>query len=311
MSGMKFKGLAILVVAALCAGCVQTNVKECWWDKEEAWYDNGQEIDPDFVDVFYLYSTDVYSAVDEEGNTVYIAQLTDSDRELLDYELHSSNTKIFPDSLNFIAPYYHQYTIEALDLPLCDLETVIDEVESEVLEAFDYYMEHINGGRRFIVAGFSQGASMALAIVKHMTDEQYSRMVANYMIGYRVAAEDLECGHIVPATDGYSNGVTASFNSIATPDAFWDFLNAGAVFCTNPVNWKIDSTPADFEYEGQTLTAHVDTELNSLIIEGIDIEEYRFEPLEKYCKPGNLHHWDIKFFRPLLRRDALNRAYGK
>lgn len=298
----------LLVIALLFSACVRTE-EGCWWTQEDAWYDNGQEINPDFVDVFYLYSTEVASARDADGNISYRAALTEEDRKLLDYELHSSNAKMFPDSLNFIAPYYHQYTYESVSLPENERAAVIDDVAEEVLEAFDYYMDKINGGRRFVLAGFSQGGEMALEIEKHLTDEEYSRMVAAYLIGYKVTSGDMACGHIVPATDPFSNGVTVSFNSIATREAFWPLVNADAAFCTNPVNWKTDGTPAVFEYEGESLTARVDTGINSLIVEGIDIDDYRFEPLEQFCRPGNLHHWDIKFYRPYIRQNVLDRAY--
>lgn len=306
----KLLGISLTAVLFLFQSCGVTNDTD-WWEQEEAWYDNGQGINPEFVDVFYLYSTCVASAEDSEGNISYKAALTEEDRSVLDYELHSSNTKIFPDSLNFIAPYYHQYTFESFSLPEDKHDAVVGEVIDEVLEAFDYYMKNINGGRRFVIAGFSQGAEMALEIVKHLSEGEYSRMVAAYLIGYRVTAQDMECGRIVPATDSLSNGVTVSFNSIATKDAFWPQVNADAAFCTNPINWVIDETPAEFEYEGDTLSVKIDTGINSLIVEGIDIAEYRYEPLEQFCCPGNLHHWDIKFYRPYLRRNVLDRAYGR
>lgn len=305
--------IAISTVSVACVSCAPkaSQTDSCWWGQEEAWYDNGQGINPDYVDVFYLYSTDVESSVDAEGNVSYTAALTEEDRKAIDYELHSSNTKIFPDSLNFIAPYYHQYTFESLSLPESKRQDVRDEVVGEVLGAFRHYMRKVNGGRRFILAGFSQGGEMALEILKHLTDEEYSRMVAAYLIGYKVTAADMGCGHIVPATDPYSNGVTVSFNSIATRDAFFPMVNADAAFCTNPINWASDGTPAEFEYEGETLTVQVDTGINSLIVGGTDMSKFRYEPLERFCKPGNLHHWDIKFYRPYLRKNVLERAYPK
>lgn len=307
---MKFRSAIFEALTILCVSCGP--VKETvWWEQTEAWYDNGQEINPEFVDVFYLYSTCVTSAEDNDGNVSYKAVLTEEDRKALDYELHSSNTKIFPDSLNFIAPYYHQYTLETLTLLGNEQETIVGEVAEDVLEAFRHYMRNVNGGRRFILAGFSQGGKMALEIEKNLTDEEYSRMVAAYLIGYKVTAADMECGRIVPATDPYSNGVTISFNSIATRDAFWPTVNADAAFCTNPINWTSDGTPAEFEYEGETLTAEVDTGINSLIVGGTDMSKFRYEPLERFCKPGNLHHWDIKFYRPYLRKNVLERAYPK
>lgn len=305
---MKLHRLLFILLAAV--SCCRTADEASQWDAPDSWYDNGEAVNPDFVDVFYLLSTDVVSSHDSLGNVSYTAVLTPEEREPMSYELNSTYTKIFPDSLNFFAPYYHQYTMDAISLEPEDFKPIYEKVTAEVLDAFDYYMEHLNGGRRFILAGFSQGADHVVDILKHLSEEQYSRMVAAYVIGFKLTPEDLESPNIVPADNADDTGVTVSFNSVASPDAVWDFVNGGAAVCTNPVNWTTDSTAAEFEYEGDVYSVSVDPEINSLIVSGIDIDEFRFPMLDPFCKPGNLHHWDIKFYRPSIRENALHRAYG-
>ena len=305
------KHVYFLLLALLACACNTVSVNDSWWSSPEAWYDNGKEVNPEYVDVFYLNSTNVVSSHDSLGNISYTALLTDEERQPMAYEMNSANTKMFPDSLNFFAPFYHQYTLDAIDLPLDEQEAVYRKVIDEVADSFRYYMEHMNGGRRFILAGFSQGAMLVVELLKRLSPEELSRMVVSYVIGFKVTAEDMECGNIVPCADPCSNGVTVCFNSVASPDAVWDFVNGGAAFCTNPVTWSSDTETAEFDYYGHTLTVRVDPEVNALVVGGIDPAEYTFEMLDKYVKPGNLHHWDAKFYRPYILRNALLRSYGE
>jgi hypothetical protein len=57
---------------------------------------------------------------------------------------------------------------------------------------------------------------LVLDLLKHMTDEQYNRMVAAYAIGYRITEEDCKNKHICPAKGETETGVTISFNSALT-----------------------------------------------------------------------------------------------
>ncbi len=72
---------------------------------------------------------------------------------------------------NYIAPYYHQFTFDALSLSIEQSAQEYRKVAAEVCEAFDYYMKHKNQGRRFVLVGFSQGGMLVLDQLKHMSDE--------------------------------------------------------------------------------------------------------------------------------------------
>lgn len=296
--------LAAVLLLSACAG------HKSWWASKEAWYMEETGEAPMGVDVFYIASTQVLSETDGNGNETYQVFLTPEERGFFTKEYNYAR-EMFTDSLNFYAPYYHQYTLESLNLDKDRRSEILKKVSDEVIDAFDYYMKHFNGGRPFILAGFSQGGMLAIELMKRMDEEVYSRMVAAYVIGNRITCEDLSHPHIRPADDADGWGETVSFNTVTSTESIWEPAAGGAVTCINPVNWRTDSTPATFTFNEDTITVRVGQDHHVLIAEGLDENDYIFEPLKAFCKPGNLHHWDIKFYKDFISRNALHRAYSK
>lgn len=274
------------------------------------WYESGRAVDTSLVDVFYVYSTEVGRSFGLDGVEVFRAMLTSEERGYMAGE-NAYMQQVFGDSVNFFAPYYHQFTMQSLMLPQADFDTTYAAVRDEVCCAFDYYMANLNCGRPFALVGFSQGAMLVLDILKHLSDEQYGRMVGAYMLGYRLSADDMRHPH-VQAADGPSGwGRTVSFNSVASPSGVWPVVTADAATCINPLNWRTDATPATLFFNGDTATVSVDTALHVLMVRGLDAEKYRFPPLEAVTPQGNMHHWDILFYANKLRENLMHRAYDK
>ena len=269
------------------------------------WYTGTANPDPSKCDVFYICATEVLSSGDDSPR----AHLTEEDKEALRREM-SHMEKAFGEEFNFFSPYYHQYTLESISLPEEEFASAWDDVSEELCGAFEEYLEHLNGGRPFILAGFSQGGNGVLDILKSMDDEAYSRLVVAYMMGYRLTGEDLSHPHIKAAEDERSRGVTVSFNSVTTPDQVWPLITDGAAVCTNPLNWTTGSTPATLFFDGDTASVSVDPEACVLVVSGLDSEKYRFPLLDEYVPQGCLHHWDLLFYNDSIRENALLRAYG-
>jgi len=296
----------ILVAAALAAlaGCGRNTVAEQYADSA-FWYTRGGEA---AADVFYIVSTNVVGSFDMDGNESYLALLTDEERATMDKEF-AYVANAFGDSLNFYAPYYHQYTLNSITLSKDEFMPLRGVASDEVCEAFDYYIEHFNEGRPFVLAGFSQGAMHVIDVLKHMSDEQYARCVAAYSIGYRLSEEDLAEPHVKAALGETDLGVTVSFNSVSDTSAIWPAISEGAATCMNPVNWCTDSTPAPLFIDGCSTTVSVNPEYNVLVVDGVDAEKYFISSLSSYCKIGNLHLGDLLFYSDLIGRNARKRAF--
>lgn len=311
-------GIASGVLFAFCFGRLSKCGQEAEpqvsvWSQPEAWYVPQDTVTGDTIDLFYLVSTEVVSAQTPEGQISYQSLLIPSDREAISQELSYAESHFCQADLRCVAPYYHQFTFEALSLPHEQFDSVYQVVADEVCQAFDYYMQHQNQGRPFAIVGFSQGAMFTLDLLRHMSEEQYQQLIAAYAIGYRLSAEDVQHPHIRPATDETERGVTISFNSVLRPEAIWPQVAAGAVTCINPVNWRTDTMPATFTYHEQQHTVHVDPATHQLIVEVADPSDYRAwnqNPvfLQAGVNPDCLHHYDLLFYSGLIHDNILKRA---
>jgi len=300
---------AVILVASSCNPEDNLEVTE-QYSKAEMWCELPTSSNAD-VDVFYVVSTCIMESILPDGTDSSSAQLTEEEKATLAEEIHQVKNEIFPDSLNFYAPYYHQTTLKAASsLPHDSLVVLSLKTQKEIAEAFDYYMAHYNQGRPFIVAGYSQGAIMTTSLLKHMTDEQFQRMVAAYVMGYGLNAEAVQHPHIVPATGAYDTGVTITYNSMDNPTHTWDLVQNNAVTCINPINWTTDATPQDFIFDKEQMTVHVDTDVHALIVSGFHLENHPWLPVWPInpFPEGNYHNYEITFYNEYLRKNALDRC---
>ncbi len=303
----------ILQFSTVCGSPYGSTVMQDTWTADGAWYLSRDTIYPDRPDIFYLVSTNVISTTDSNGREMYRAQLNAADRQVLHAEMAYVEEHIAQRDCNFFAPYYHQFTFNAISLPDSLFQAEYRKVAEEVCRAFDHYITHMNQGRRFVLVGFSQGAMLVLDLLRHMTDAQYSRMVAAYTLGYRLTAEDRQCRRIIPATDEITPGVTVSFNSVLSREGRWPLVAEDAANSINPVNWKTDSTAATFTYEGSRHTVRLDPDTHLLIVETDKADAYRQwngNPVFRSAgvHPDCLHHWDLLFYTPFIHDNILQRA---
>lgn len=239
------------------------------------------------VDVFYIVSTEC----DDYGNCHYADTRNDSIRALLYGEL------------NYYSPYYRQVTMETYTSDsLVDARMPV--AYGDVRKAFSYYMQHLNQGRPFILAGFSQGAMAVVDLLKEMDDSTYSRLVAAYVIGYKVTDTN---AHISPAQDSADLGVTICYNSVRDNSCAIPFLSDSNLMAINPVNRSTDAMPAmlvDPRY-GDTLTVTLDTATLLLHIGSYHRDDYM---LPLIGREGNYHCLEISLFRDCLRRNIALRS---
>ena len=180
--------------------------------------------------------------------------------------------------------------------------------------AFAHYLKHQNQGRPFVLAGFSQGALIALELMREMDDSTYARMVAAYIIGTNISQEMLDSvPRIRPAQRADDTGVTICYNSVR--DASCTLWPRSAV-AINPVNWRTDSQEATLVTEPtplqpvaaqqkDTLTVHLDTASNLLFVSGYSATDY---VLPLIGKEGNYHSREIWLYRDQLRENIQQRV---
>ncbi len=196
------------------------------------------------VDVFYVYPTVSNNA----SGTMDINN--DAERKLA-VGILKAQASVFEDNANVFAPYYRQMTtkVQMPDNPNA-LATDTKEFKkgaADIEDAFDYYINNLNNGRPFIIAGHSQGTMALIELIKNnfgKSEVLRNQLIAAYLIGYTVTNSDLEAAGLAAAQGEDDTGVVITYNTQSTTSEGGPMLLPGA-HCINPLNWKTDTIYVD------------------------------------------------------------------
>ena len=198
------------------------------------------------ADTFYIYPTAYINTAKDAPEIVPIGDETMRKGALGNIAL---NCGVFSESTNVYVPFYRQSNLSAIAGLYGDelLEFQMREQRTDVYAALDYYFEHYNNGRPFILAGHSQGSVMLkLVLREYMREhpEYYERMIASYVLGYSITNEDMEVNPNLRFAEGADDtGVIISWNTegLGNQDNFCVLPGALAI---NPINWRRDGAYA-------------------------------------------------------------------
>lgn len=282
----------------------------------------------------YLASEDGESAADVfflapsafgGGEGAYIMDLTNEKTRANFIGVINMEKGIYDHNTRFFAPVYRQVGYRAYALPEAEAEPLKQSAFADVKDAFGYYMEHWNGGRPIVLAGFSQGADMALRLMKECFGDEalQKQLIACYAIGWRLTEEETAQWPQLRAAQGETDiGVIISFNTEAEDVGDSMSVPAGTkTLAINPLNWKTDGEKAEKElnlgacftdYEGGILNevtaltgAYLDGERGALKVTDIDPEVYN--STLSILAPGVYHLYDYQFFYRNLEKNVQDR----
>ncbi|MCR4919134.1 MAG: DUF3089 domain-containing protein [Prevotella sp.] len=304
--------IVLCVVTLLCLTGRQSGVPaEPDYTDSTQWYVRHRQAG---ADLFYIVSTETADYTLPDGQLCHWADTySDSLRQPLQREMHGVD-RLLSGELNFFAPYYRQCSLETFQSDSLMAER-LPMAARDVGRAFSHYIKHLNGGRPFILAGFSQGAFIVLELLREMDDETFSRLIAAYVIGITVPKAE---PHILPAQRDDDTGVTICYNSVRdTSCAMPGWERSGIAI--NPVNWATDATPATLittpsprhtaqTQKPDTMTVHLDTATGLLIVRGYTATDYM---LPLIGIEGNYHSREIWLYREQLRQNMALRASRK
>lgn len=276
------------------------------YSDNRCWFENKQDATGKDVDLFYVVPTCIWDYTDSLGQTRHHMDIFNTEQRALTDPSIQLAKSVLADSCNFFSPYYRQISMDSwLTLDTALIEERFKLAYQDVADAFHYYMEHDNQGKPFILAGHSQGAKAVIELLKReMTPNISRKLIATYAIGYTVTPEEL-AGYptLRPAQDSIDTGVLIGFNSVTRPDAVSPLFRDNVV-CINPVNWRTDATPAT-SYQGFTVAQ--DTTIHTLIVTGIDEEQYFIPSVAALLPKGNLHVQEFNLYNEDLRKNVLQR----
>ena len=297
----------LLLWVVSCKEAEERSCSEVDYALSSAWYDNGKAVDRSKADVFYILPTCIFDWEDSSGEVHHYADIADAQqREQMrpSYELADA---IFGDSANFFAPYYRQISLNSWMEGDAVVEKRFPQTMADIKAAFDYYMEHLNGGRKFVLAGSSQGGKGVVELVKAMSDDDFNQMAAAYVIGYRITQEDMDQSpRLVLATGRTDRGVTVCYNSVTDLSALSPVVSQGNVAVINPVNWATDERVAPLN---DTVSVRIDSGTKALLVTGLD-PGTAYEPsLSSLFKKGNLHLLELTLYQEQLTENVKERLY--
>lgn len=275
------------------------------------------------VDVFYLYPT-AYNPTDEAQDRV-----CDIDEASMRTEaqrlLRLQATAFATDRYNLYAPYYRQ--IDALFMTTLT-EPEVDEwsefeATTDPTSALDYFFEHCNQGRPFILCGHSQGSMNLLFLLRDYFgrhQDRLQRMVAAYVIGFSVTRDYLQSApHLRFATGATDTGVIVSWNTEGPEnhDAYNFVVRQNAV-SINPLNWRTDDTYAPVSANlgslpmatGEPTEGLADAQLNverGVIVTTADKQYAVPDRMLAMFGPCSFHGNDIGFYYENIRQNVKDR----
>ncbi len=200
------------------------------------------------VDTFFIYPT-LY--VNPEPDAPTIVPVDDSMLRECVSEFYLEIPVLFEDITNLYEPFYRQSNLCAFTGMTTEeiMEFQSHEQRTDIYAALDYFFEHYNQGRPFILAGHSQGSlmlKMALSDYFREHTEYLERMVAAYVIGFSVTPDDLKANPALKFAEGADDtGVIVSWNTEGPENR--NEKNAVVLenaISINPLNWKRDDTYA-------------------------------------------------------------------
>ena len=276
------------------------------------WYLTERNAD---ADMFYIISTEIGDYTLEDGTVRHLADTyLDKTRQPMYGEMLGVDT-LTSGRLNYYSPYYRQCSLNSFASDSASYRFKI--ALGDVRRAFSYYIDNQNDGRPFVLAGFSQGAMIALELLKEMDESVYRRMVATYLIGIRLTDKDLASNsHLHPAQGANDTGVTICYNSMRGEDANYPAQNGSNVFAINPVNWCTDDEVALLitepsplkpvhEQTKDTMTVRSDTASNLLLVSGYSATDY---VLPLIGNKASYHTREIWLYRDQLKDNIQQRV---
>lgn len=194
------------------------------------------------VDVFFVHPTTFF------GTAAWNQSLDDdSTNQLTDAFVLRGQASVFNSCCKIYAPRYRQATIYSFMDNSGSGSAALELAYQDVERAFDYFIEHYNQGRPFILASHSQGSVHVRTLLeKRITGTPLrERLVAAYPIGFGIDRDEMaKAVPDVPVCESAEQiGCAVTWNAIG-PNAA-RFGDSSKSICVNPLTWHVDGAAAE------------------------------------------------------------------
>lgn len=197
------------------------------------------------ADVFFVYPTLYFN---DKNDTQWNAPVDDpSFNARVDQSAIQYQASIFNGAGKVYAPRYRQAHLNAyFHEDTLSAQQAFDLAYADVKAAFDYYLEHYNQGRPFIIASHSQGTTHTRRLLLEFLDHSPIReqLVAAYLVGIPVLKEHFQ--HIPPCETPTQTGCFCSWRTWKEGKLPKKWTS-DQIAVTNPLSWSTtpEWVPAD------------------------------------------------------------------
>ena len=265
------------------------------------------------ADVFFIHPTSFLKKTEKSDG--WNADINDSAINLeTDKGSILNQASIFNGAGKVYAPRYRQafiysYFAEDKESGRKALGLAYNDVKS----AFDYYLEHYNNGRPFIIASHSQGTTHAIKLLQEYIDGKplSEKLIAAYIVGMDVY--DTLYTVLKPCGSANETGCYVTWRTYA-----YDYFPPGYVqpfreaVCTNPLTWTTHGELASRELNIGGVLWKFDNVIKNIcdaqVKDGVlRIHEPRFRG-RAFFNFKNYHIVDYNLFYFNVRENAINRT---
>lgn len=222
------------------------------------------------IDVFFIHPT-TFLKKSENWNFSFDDTET---REWTEKGPIKHQSTVFNGTCRVYAPFYRQAHIKSYFKAQSGGYQALELAYQDVKNAFEYYLNHYNNGRPFIIATHSQGTNHGVRLLKEFVDGKtlQTQLIAAYLVGMPVKMNEFQ--HINPCETPeqtncfcswmtYKNNYKPRFykeewlqNAVTNPIDFtlnssqWSVLNLHAGIVMPDFSLKYIHTVRAREYEG-------------------------------------------------------------
>ena len=283
------------------------------------------------VDVFFVHPTTFF------GTAGWNQSLDDtSTNQLTDTFVLRGQASVFNGCCRIYAPRYRQATIYSFMDGSGSGKAALQLAYEDVERAFDYFIEHYNQGRPFILASHSQGSVHVRTLLeRRITGTALrERLVAAYPIGFGINREEMaKAVPDVPVCESAEQiGCVVTWNAVGPKAQPWGDPRKN--ICVNPLTWRADGAAAEASlnlggvaypgtFEGtladvkgvpedfiaakpvlETAVADAQCVDGMLLVKEIHSKNYAARPMGR----DNYHIYDYNLFHMNMRQNAEQRV---
>ena len=265
------------------------------------------------IDVFFIHPTTFMTKKSPEWNASTEDSLINY---YTDYWAVRHQATAFNNVGRIFAPRYRQAHIKSYYYLDQGGEKAILLAYEDVKNAFEYYLEHYNNNRPFIIASHSQGTTHASFLIRDYIDntDLKDQLVAAYLVGMSVNKNTFT--NIPPCMNADETGCFLSWQSYSEGFLPHDNFNKYRknAFVINPITWTTKETFSKLDEHKGLLMYNFNTVYKKSVIAKINKKKNILwikrpkVPFAFLKKMTNYHVADYNLYWFNIRENAANRV---